>query len=94
MLENKKNEREKRAKEQPIDRSSKRKKSKKKKRQKFPLNREKIRTHSTQYLLSSNIYIKKERNGREFSEDGSASGRASTGGASWDGASDFFFSLF
>ena len=92
MLENKKNEREKRAKEQPIDRTSKRKKKQKKKRQKFPLNREKIRTHSTQYLLSSNIYIKKERNGREFSEDGSASGRASTGGgASWDGASDFFF---
>jgi hypothetical protein len=45
-------------------------------------------------LLSSNIYIKKARNGREFSEDGSASGRASTGGASWDGAICFFLFVF
>jgi hypothetical protein len=57
-LEKKKRERE--ESDGAADRSitEKKKKSKKKRDKKFPLNREKIRTHSTQYLLSSNIYKK------------------------------------
>ena len=60
MLENKKNEREKRAKEQPIDRTSKRKKKQKKKETKISV-KQREDSHPFDTILAQFKYIYKKR---------------------------------